>query len=447
MSGKGRAISIKLFNTLTKTKETFKPIQANQVGIYCCGPTVYKSPHIGNLRTYLTTDLLNRTLLSNGLKVDLVVNITDVGHLVGDGDEGVDKMIVGAKDEKLTSWDIAKKYELEFLDNLQVLNILKPNHLPKATNHIAEMIALIEQIIGNGFGYKTDDGIYFDTSLDPNYGDLAGLDLEGQRSGDREITITQKRNSADFALWKFAPKDKNREMIWDSPWGSGFPGWHIECSAMSQKYLGIPFDIHLGGIDHIPVHHTNEIAQTKAATGHIIAKTFLHNEFVIIDSQKMSKSKNNFYTLNDLLVRGYPAAAFRHLILSASYHEKINFTWESLDASYKALKRIKKLIDTSQGKEDQTAWGKAIEIMNDDLSSPRLLAFLEEHNNPWLWLRTEALHGLNFSEIVDQKMELTAKQKDLLVQREVYRQNRQYDLADQIRQDLEKQGVKVEDRS
>lgn len=445
IAGKARTISIKLFNTLTKRKEDFSPIKAGEVGLYACGPTVYNYASIGNLRSYLMVDLLNRTLQANGLNVNLVINITDVGHLVADSDEGDDKMELGAKREQLSAWQVAQKYEKAFVHDLAQLNIIKPNSLPKATDNIPEMIKLIEQIMGNGFAYKTDDGIYFDTSLDSNYGDLAGLKLDGQEQAERDIVVTQKRNPADFALWKFSPTYEQREMEWDSPWGKGFPGWHIECSAMSQKFLGLPFDIHFGGIDHIPVHHTNEIAQTKAATGHILANFWLHNEFLLVDGRKMSKSLDNIYTLSDLLEKGFNPAAFRHLILSANYHDKLNFTWQSLESSQSAISRLSRLVNSGEGEPDPEGLKQALGIMNDDLASPRLLAFLEEKNNPWLWLNTQNLHGLDFSLEFKDEVKLTLLQKELLAARQKARREGDYARADEIRLQLKAQNILVSD--
>jgi cysteinyl-tRNA synthetase len=392
----------------------------------------------------LSVDLLNRVFLANGLKVNLVINITDVGHLVSDADDGQDKMEKGAQRENLSAWDIAKKYEKAFIEDLDSLNIIRPNHLPRATENIPEMIELIRNIESNGYAYKTDDGIYFDTSKDPAYSSLANLNLAGQESSDRSIVITQKRNRADFALWKFSPKDQQREMEWDSPWGKGFPGWHIECSAMSVKYLGLPFDIHFGGVDHIPVHHTNEIAQTKAATNHILANYWLHNEFLLVEGQKMSKSLGNVFTLKDIVDRGYSPDAFRHLILSASYREKISFTWQSLDASSRAILRLRRLVASGPGEVDLEGKTKALEIINDDLASPKFLAYLEEKNNPWLWLETQNIHGLSL-EGQELEINLTDDQKELIRLRQVYRQSGDYEKSDEIREKLNKQGLVIED--
>src|SRR3989344_8328068 len=288
---------VKLFNTLTRKIEEFQPIEDKQVGMYSCGPTVYDYAHIGNLRAYIFADVLKRALRQAGFITKHIMNITDVGHLTGDRDMGEDKMAVATKREKKSAWEIASFYTDAFLHDISELNILVPDKLPKATDHIKDMIKLIKALEEKGFTYQTSDGVYFDTSKLNDYGKLANLDIEGLKEGARVEANPEKKNLTDFALWKLSESNgddaKRRHMEWDSPWGVGFPGWHIECSAMSVKYLGQPFDIHTGGIDHIPVHHTNEIAQTEAATGKPLANYWLHSEFVMVSETRMGKSEGN----------------------------------------------------------------------------------------------------------------------------------------------------------
>lgn len=305
-------MKIILYNTLTKKKEEFIPIKKKKVGLYTCGPTVYNYAHIGNLRTYVFEDILRRTLEFNGYQVNHIENITDVGHLTDDADQGEDKMEKAAQKEKKNAWELSKFYTKAFRRDIKLLNIQEPHTWCKATDHIDEQIATIKKIINNGYTYQTTDGIYFDTSKMPTYGDFARLDIKNLQAGAR-IDIGEKKNPTDFALWKFSGKEK-RQMEWDSPWGVGFPGWHIECSTMSTKYLGAPFDIHCGGIDHIPVHHTNEIAQTWAADKKKMANYWLHGEFLVIDENRMGKSQGNFITLQTLIDKRYNPLAYRYLI-------------------------------------------------------------------------------------------------------------------------------------
>ncbi|MBI5465966.1 MAG: cysteine--tRNA ligase, partial [Candidatus Kerfeldbacteria bacterium] len=287
-------LPLKLYNTLGRKKQEFKPLKPGEVGLYTCGPTVYAAPHLGNLRTYIFEDLLKRTLQVDGFRVKHVMNITDVGHLTSDADEGEDKMEKGAAREGKTVWEIAEHYTDIFKQNLQSLNVLAPDVWCKATDHIPEQIELIRKIEANGFTYQTSDGVYFDTAKLKDYGRLAKLDIKGLKARARVEMNPAKKHPTDFALWKFSPPDKKRQMEWPSPWGVGFPGWHIECSAMSMKYLGETFDIHCGGIDHIPVHHPNEIAQSEAATSKPLARWWLHGEFLVVDAKRMGKSEDNF---------------------------------------------------------------------------------------------------------------------------------------------------------
>ncbi len=366
-------------NTLSKSKEEFEPIVPGKAGIYTCGPTVYDRAHIGNLRSFIFADVLRRVLEGNGYEVKHVVNITDVGHLVSDADEGEDKMEKGSKRAGKTAWEVADEYTKLYLADSERLNLLEPTVRPKATEHIAEQIEMIEALEKNGHTYRISDGIYFDTSTLADYGRLSGQKLEDKEGGAR-VDIGEKKNSANFALWKFSPEGEQRQMEWPSPWGVGFPGWHIECSAMSEKYLGVPFDIHTGGIDHIAVHHENELAQTEGARGKLEANYWLHNEFLLVDGGKMSKSSGNGYTLADIADKGFSPMAFRYFVLGAHYKTPQNFTWEAVQASQNALDN---LIDAVRelpkpGSVDETSKEEFLAIVNNDLDTANALAFFFE---------------------------------------------------------------------
>ncbi len=337
-------VPLKLYNTLTRKKEIFRPINPPKVGLYTCGPTVYLYAHIGNFRTYIFEDILRRVLEYNNYKVEHVMNITDVGHLFGDRDEGEDKVEAQARKEKKSAKELAEFYTKAFRDDMQKLNLLEPTLWCKATEHISEMIALIVKLEEKGFAYQTSDGVYFDTAKFPDYGELAHLDIEGLKEGARVEVNPEKKNPTDFALWKFSPADQKRQMEWDSPWGVGFPGWHLECSAMSMKYLGETFDIHTGGIDHIPVHHTNEIAQSEAATGKKFVQCWLHGAFLELREGKMGKSEGNVMTISELEEEGFAPTAFRYLCLTAHYRSPLKFTREGLQAAQTALNRLRDVI-------------------------------------------------------------------------------------------------------
>ncbi len=328
---------LKFYNTLTREKEEFKPV-GKAVTMYSCGPTVYNYAHIGNLRTYVFMDEVRRVLKYNGYKLKGVMNITDVGHLLSDGDDGEDKMAKASREQKKTPWEIAEYYTEIFMRDIALLNIGKPEIIAKATDHINDMIKYVEKLVELGYGYETSDGIYFDISKFPEYGKLSRLNLDDQIAGARVEVNTEKRNPADFALWKKAPKE--HIMQWESPWGMGYPGWHIECSTMSRKYLGSLIDIHSGGVDHIPVHHENEIAQSEALEGSKTVNTWMHGEFMLVDGGKMSKSLGNTYTVAQLAEKGYEALSFRYFCLNTHYRKKLNFTFEGLDAAQTAYKRL-----------------------------------------------------------------------------------------------------------
>ena len=378
---------LSLYNTLTRRLEEFHSIKPKKVSMYTCGPTVYWFAHIGNLRAYIFSDILRRKLGADGFDVTLIMNITDVGHLTDDADNGEDKMLVAMRREGKTAYEIAEFYTEAFYRDLERLNIEPATKFVRATDHIKEQIRMIQQIEKNGFSYQTSDGVYFDTSKLKDYGRLSGQKLEEKKAGAR-IEVGEKRNAADFALWKFSPAPTpsnspsgrgrgKREMEWKSPWGVGFPGWHIECSAMSRKYLDVPFDIHTGGIDHIAVHHENELAQTEAADGKLEAHVWMHSEFVTVDNGKMSKSLGNFYTIDDLVKRGYDPLAYRYFVLGAHYRTKLNFTFEALDAAQNALFRLRETVRAwdTKGKVGCAEYEKTFaEAMDDDLNTPKALA-------------------------------------------------------------------------
>jgi len=374
---------IRLYNTAGRRKEEFVPQQPTRATMYCCGPTVYNYAHIGNLRTYIFEDLLARTIRLHYPLVH-VMNVTDVGHLVSDGDEGEDKMELGAAREGKSAWDIAKFYEQKFWQDYDALHCTRPTVISRATEHIAQMIELVKTLEEKGYTYRTSDGIYYDTSKFERYGALVGrAHLDGLQGGARVEMSGEKRNPTDFALWKFSPKDKKRQMEWDSPWGVGFPGWHIECSAMAMKYLGHTLDIHCGGIDHVMIHHTNEIAQSEAATGQKYVNYWVHGEFLILRSGKMSKSGGTFVTLDVLREKGYEPLAYRYLCLGAHYRTQLEFSYESLDSAAKSLKNLRALVqqlgEACQTTEKVQAWkDKFIAAMEDDLNAPKALALVWE---------------------------------------------------------------------
>lgn len=370
-------MALRLYDTYTRSSREFIPLQENKVGLYACGPTVYNYAHIGNLRTYIFEDILRRTLEFNNYSVKHVVNITDVGHLVSDADTGEDKMEAGSRRTGKSAWEIAEFYTKEFQNDLKRLNILSPTIWCRATDHIQEQIDFIKCIEANGYTYSTSDGIYFDTSRLSDYGYLARLDIEGLQAGAR-IDLGEKRRATDFALWKFSPTDQKRQMEWESPWGRGFPGWHIECSAMSARYLGSFFDIHCGGEDHIPVHHTNEIAQTEACHHTRLANFWMHGYFLQLGEEKMAKSAGDFLRLQVLIDKGYDSLAYRLYSMSAHYRAKLNFSWEGLDSAVIALDRIRNLTYQwgEPGIVDEDFVEKFTEQINDDLNMPRALAVL-----------------------------------------------------------------------
>lgn len=372
---------LRIYNTLTRQKEDFTPIHEGKAYMYSCGPTVYNYAHIGNLRTYIFMDLFRRTLRYDGYKLKGVMNITDVGHLLSDGDTGEDKMQKASREQKKSPWEIAAYYTDVFFTDLKKLNIGKSEIIAKATDHIQEMIDYVQKLVEKGYGYEIDDGIYFDIGKFPGYGKLSRLNLEEQQAGARVEVNSQKRHPADFALWKKA--EPEHIMQWPSPWGMGYPGWHIECSAMSLKYLGMPFDIHTGGVDHIPVHHENEIAQNEALTGKKSVNYWVHGEFMLVNNGKMSKSLGNTYRISDLEERGYKALDFRYFCLNTHYRKKLNFTFEGLDAAKAAYARLLAQVykhKTAKASGDTALAEKYLEqfrqAIDDDLNVPLALGIL-----------------------------------------------------------------------
>lgn len=366
--------NIWLYNSLGRKKELFVPIKKNEVGMYCCGPTVYGFAHLGNLRTYLFEDILRRVFEYNGYLVRHVINITDVGHLTSNEDIGEDKIEMSASKMGKTVWDIANFYTEAFLADLKKLNILMPMVMPRATEHIDGQIMMIESLERKGYTYRTSDGIYFDVSKWKDYGVLSGQKLEEKLAGTRIMKNSEKKHDADFALWKFSPLNEKRQMEWKSPWvEKGFPGWHIECSAMSQHYLGNHFDIHCGGVDHIAVHHENEIAQSEAANGQKYVNYWLHGEFMTIDGKRMGKSEGNAFLLENIEARGFLAQSFRFLNLGTHYRIQLNFTWEALEAADKALRKLYLAINQLKtkvrpGVVDPAYKEKFTQAVNNDLN-------------------------------------------------------------------------------
>jgi len=438
--------------------------------MYNCGPTVYNYVHIGNLRAYVFADILRKTLEYNGYQVTQLINITDVGHLVSDEDEGEDKMEKGARLQGKTAREIAEFYTDSFYKDLVKLNIQPANRYPKATEHISEQIALIQKLEEKGFTYKTSDGIYFDTTKFPGYGNLARLDISGLREGARVETNEEKRNRTDFALWKFSKPEEKRQQEWQSPWGIGFPGWHIECSAMAMKYLGETFDIHTGGIDHIPVHHTNEIAQAECATGKKFVNYWMHEGWVNIEGGKMAKSADNFVRIATLEEKGISPLAYRYWLLTAHYRKTINFTWEAVEGAQTALKKLHEIFfeyRETTGKPSEKYLAKFVEFLNDDLETAGAIALLWDltkddsilpADKRATILEYEKILGLGFGwtkeklagygikfETEIKENEIPEEIKKLLEERKLARTEKNWKRSDEIRDEIEKMGYKVTD--
>ena len=455
-------MDIYLYNTLTRKKELFNPIDKNEVKIYSCGPTVYKDATIGNMRTNIFQDILRRMLKYNGYKIKHVMNITDVGHLVSDGDEGEDKMLKSAREEHKTPLEIAEHYTKLFFEDLKVLNIETPEIICKATEYISDMLKYVEELVEKGYAYETSTAIYFDVSKLDKYPVLSNLNLEEQKAGARVEVDKEKKNPYDFALWIKAPE--NHLMKWDSPWGPSYPGWHIECSAMSRKHLGEQFDIHTGGIDLIPTHHENEIAQSKGACGKIPARYWVHGEYLLIDGGKMSKSLGNVYLIKDIKERGYDPLAYKLLCYSSSYRNKLNFTWEGIDASAKSLERLrngyqinkvgKDVLEEKDKNELEKLEEQFNEAINDDMNMPLAMSFVWEiikynKKSPEiadLLLKLDKVLGLKIDQKEkEEELEIPEEIQELIEKRKKARQEKKWEESDELRDLIKEKGYEVKD--
>lgn len=470
-------VDIYLTNSLTHKKEKFIPIKSGEIGIYSCGPTVYWNQHIGHMYAYVQWDVLVRFLRYLGYDVKWVMNITDVGHMTSDEDTGEDKMEKGAKREGMSPWQIADKYIIQFLESMEVLNIKKPDVLARATEHISDQIELIKKIEANGYTYKTETGLVFDTSKFPNYAKFAKLNLNKQEAGTRVEVDPEKKNPWDFLLW--VTNQPNHIMQWDSPWGRGFPGWHIECTVMSTKYLGNKFDIHTGGKEHIPVHHTNEIAQGYGAFGMHTANYWLHNEWLSLKGEKISKSLGNMILVSDIQSKGYDPLALRYLILNSQYKTGLDFTWESLDSATNALENLRSLVLSLKSNKQRTELSpekenkiqkyrqEFIEALADDLNTPKALAVLWQmlkSNIPSpdkydLVLSFDEVLGLRLSKLEEKKVITSPSGQTIITpinlgeatiaridSRELSRKEEDYEKADKLRFEISvKDKIEVKD--
>ena len=435
---------MKLHNTLTRKLENFKPV-GNVVKIYTCGPTVYNFPHIGNYAAYAYWDLLVRCLLANGYKVKRVLNLTDVGHLTSDGDEGEDKLEKGARLEGKTPFEVADFYAKVYLDNYASMEFLPADVIAKATDYIKEDMEAVDLMTTNGYTYETHDGVYFDTAKFPEYVDFARLDLEGLKAGARVGFSTEKRNVSDFAVWKFIQPGENHAMRWDYLGRPGYPGWHLECATIIHKELGEPIDIHTGGIDHIPIHHTNEIAETYAAYGKQLARFWLHCDFITIDGQKISKSLGNTYTLEDLEYRGFSPMDYKMWLLSGHYQGTRNFTFESLEAAKNRRANWRERIALCYQKpvESEGNFAKVLEAVSNNLNSAEACAIID---NCLLslndWRKIDELFGLR---LISDTPDVSDEIYNLIHERDVARANKDFAMSDKIRGELLKQGIALSD--
>lgn len=473
-------MTLKLHNTLTHQTEDFTPLHDHEVMLYTCGPTVYDHPTVGNWVAYIYWDTLVRTLLADGFAVKRVMNITDVGHLTSDADEGEDKLEKGAKREGKTAWDIAKYYTQEFLGGMQQLGMIMPEYIPRATEFIPQQLELVRTLKKKGFTYQTSDGIYFDTSKFPRYADFAGLDLNAQRAGARVEYNTEKRNPSDFALWKFTPADEKRDMEWETPkdllehevasdetstnTAMGFPGWHLECSTMAMDLLGPTIDIHTGGIDHIPVHHTNEIAQSEAASGQPFSRFWLHNNHMKVNGTKISKSLGNGYTLQDLADRGFEPLDFRMFTLQGHYTHEGNFTFENLTAARNRRQNWRSVAALrwqvrGEGEQEflQKASDKIHATLNDNLNTPEALSAiddtfdhvattsLDQLSHKSLTALLETIDQLLGLQLIETTPDIDDATKQLISEREVARINKDWATADNLRDQLLQKNIAIRD--
>jgi cysteinyl-tRNA synthetase len=468
---------LRLWNTPHRALEVFEPQQPGKVTLYTCGPTVYYFAHIGNLRTYLFEDTLKRALQKLGYEVMHVMNVTDVGHLVGDGDEGEDKVERAAATIGKSAWELARYYEEQFVKDLGSLHVLPAQVMPRATEHIAEQIALVQELEKRGHTYRAHDGIYFDTSTWPAYGQFSGQSLDEKKAGARVEMKDDKRNPTDFALWKFSPTTAKRQMEWESPWGIGFPGWHIECSAMSVKYLGQPIDIHCGGVDHVPVHHENEVAQTEAATGKPFVRYWLHGEFLLVDGQRMAKSLGNGYTLTDIQTKfQIDPLAFRYFCLGAHYRTKLNFTAEAVQAAQTSLNKLRAWVasvkvvlsvdERAQGTIIPSVRTEFLEALSQDLNTAEGLAIMlrliqrDAQGNPMsailgssladvytTLLDLDDVFGFDLATWEAQEVSVPAEIQTLVDERMAARAGKDWAASDRLRDELRVKGWLVEDHA
>ncbi|HEX6462629.1 MAG TPA: cysteine--tRNA ligase [Candidatus Saccharimonadales bacterium] len=461
-------------NTPTNKKETFRPIHKGKVALYTCGPTVYSTPHIGNFVAYIRWDILVRMLIASGFEVTRVMNITDVGHLASDADEGEDKMLKGAKREGISMWDVAQRYTDEFMNGAKQLNLITPTFITKATDFIPEQIELIKQLEKKGFTYSIDDGVYFDTGKFPHYADFAHLDLEGMKAGARVDYNNEKRSPHDFALWKFDKKGERTEMVWDSPWGRGFPGWHLECSAMIEAKLGDTIDIHTGGIDHIPVHHTNEIAQSEAAHNKPLAHYWLHTAHLLSEGTKLAKSLGNSFLLQDLADQGFSALDFRMFVSQSHYRTESNFTWENLAAAANRLRNWQNIAslrwqtyDTLQSDAEkssdelsaamQQAREAILLALQDDLESPQAFRIIDElfatiERTPLADIQQTSLRQLLETidelfglQLLETTPDVSEEVKLLIIERQRAREAKDWARSDKLREQLAHQHIGIHD--
>lgn len=449
-------MSLKIHNTISGEKEVFNPLVEGKVGMYQCGPTVYWTQHIGNMRAIVISDLINRSLQYLGNEVNFVRNVTDVGHLTGDNDSGEDKMESAAKRDNKSPEEISSFFLQKFNVDTEKLNTISPQNTPKATDHITEMINFIQILLDKGFAYKTDLAIYFDVSRAKDYTRLSKQNIDElmNNAGSGEVADDKKKNQHDFSLWFFkAGNHANAIQTWKSPWGVGFPGWHLECSAMSKKYLGDHFDIHIGGIEHIPIHHTNEIAQSEAANGTEFVNYWIHNEHLLVDGGKMSKSEGTSFSLDDVIEKGFSPMDLRYFFLQAGYRSKQNFTWEALEASKTALSRLKKQLMSIESEGEINAQIKAefIELLEDDFNIPQALALVSnvmkldipEGDKKATVLDFDRVLGLKLYEEI--KINIPEEVTSLAEKRSIAKKEKDFETADRLRDEILSHGFVVKD--
>ena len=451
-------MKLTFYNTLTRKKEEFHAIDGKNVRMYSCGPTVYSYAHIGNFRTYIFMDTLRRVLKYNGYELKHVMNITDVGHLVSDADEGEDKMLKSAREMHKSPYEIAEHYTKLFLQDMEKLNIETPEVVCKATEHIKEMISYVQKLLENGYAYETSTAIYFDVSKLDTYGILSGIKLEDQKAGARVDVDSEKKNPYDFALWIKAKP--NHIMKWESPWGLSYPGWHIECSAMGQKYLGEEFDIHTGGIDLIPTHHENEIAQSKGACGKIPARFWIHGEYILINGGKMSKSLNNAYLVKDIEEKGFDPLSYRLFTYSSSYRTKLNFTWEAIEANQKALEKLRSGYqkhlegnDDISDEEIKKYEEEFLKAINDDLNMPLAMSIVwdviknskKSKKIAELLRKFDSVLAISIDKKEERKIEIPDEIIKLAEERKIARENKNWEESDKLRQEISDRGYNIKD--